>query len=210
MDSSTRTVELRSLDVMKSIRHPNLVSLFGYWQRDNYLYVVMELCDRTLQDRLAEVLRQKQPGIPQTELLNYMSDAAQGLDALNAQQVQHRDVKPANLLLLGSCVKVADFGLAKVLEQTVGSNTGAGTIAYIAPECFRGKLTQQSDQYSLAVTYYQLRTGNPLFNGNHAQLMYAHLRRNLTCRTCQKPRELFSREHSRKIPANDGGTAQLS
>jgi hypothetical protein len=60
-----------------------------------------------------------------------------GLDALNAKQVQHRnvkqvqhrDVKPANLLLLNSGVKVADFELAKALEQTVGSNSGAGKAA---------------------------------------------------------------------------------
>jgi serine/threonine protein kinase len=104
-----------------------------------------------------------------------MTDAANGLDALNAKQVQHRDVKPANLLLLDSGVKVADFGVAKVLEQTVGSNTGGGTIAYMAPECFKGKLAQQSDQYSLAVTYYHLRTGSPLFQGDQAQVMYGHL-----------------------------------
>jgi tetratricopeptide (TPR) repeat protein len=61
------------------------------------------------------------------------------------------------------------------LEQTVASNSGAGTIAYIAPECFRGQLTQQSDQYSLAVTYYHLRAGELLFTGDQAQVMYAHL-----------------------------------
>jgi tetratricopeptide (TPR) repeat protein len=167
--------ELRSLEAVKSIRHPNLVSLFGVWHRDNRLILAMELCDRSLQDRLTEVLGQKLPGIPVGELLNYLSDAADGLDALNAKQVQHRDVKPANLLLLGSGVKVADFGLAKVLEHTVGSNTGAGPLAYTAPECFKGKLAQQSDQYSLAVTYYHLRTGNLPFRGTQAQIMYAHL-----------------------------------
>jgi serine/threonine protein kinase len=127
--------ELRSLNVMKSIRHPNLVSLFGAWGKDNWLILAMELCDRSLQDRLREALDQEHPGIPLKELLSYVRDAANGLDALNAKQVQHRDVKPANLLLLNSGVKVADFGLAKVLEQTVASNSGAGTIAYLAPEC---------------------------------------------------------------------------
>ncbi len=175
LDTHVRALELRSLEVMKSIRHPNLVSLFGAWHKDNWLILAMELCDRTLRDRLAEALYQNLPGIPLEELLNYMADAANGLDALNAKQVQHRDVKPANLLLLNSVVKVADFGLAKALEQTVASNSGAGTLAYTAPECFKGKLTQQSDQYSLAVTYYHLRTGHPLFNGDQAQVMYAHL-----------------------------------
>src|SRR5262249_45106467 len=153
VDTQFRALELRSLDVMKSIRHPNLVSVFGAWLEDNWLILAMELCDCSLQDRLIEAINQKLPGIPVQELLSYMSDAAAGLDALNAKQVQHRDVKPANLLLQGSGVKVADFGLAKALEQTVASNSGAGTIAYTAPECFRGELTQQSDQYSLAVTY---------------------------------------------------------
>jgi serine/threonine protein kinase len=167
--------ELRSLEAVKGIRHPNLVSLFGVWGKDNWLILAMELCDRTLLDRLADVQHQKQTGIPVEDLLSHMSDAANGLDALSAGHVQHRDVKPANLLLLNSGVKVGDFGLAKVLEQTVASNSGAGTIAYIAPECFNEEITQQSDQYSFAVTYYHLRTGHLLFQGNQAQLMYAHL-----------------------------------
>jgi serine/threonine protein kinase len=175
LDSHLRTVELRSLEVMKSIRHPNLVSLFGAWHKDNCLILAMELCDRSLQDRLMEALQENLPGVPVDELLKYMADAANGLDALNAKQVQHRDVKPGNLLLLASGVKVADFGLAKTLEQTVASNSGAGTVAYLAPECFRGKLTQQTAQYSLAVTYYHLRTGELLFKGDQAQIMYAHL-----------------------------------
>ncbi len=146
LDGHVLALELRSLEVMKTIRHPNLVSLFGAWHKDNWLILAMELCDRSLQNRLAEALDKKLPGIPVMELLSYMGDAADGLDALNAKQVQHRDVKPANLLLLDSGVKVADFGLAKVLEQTEASNTGAGTLAYTAPECFKGKLAQQSDQ----------------------------------------------------------------
>jgi serine/threonine protein kinase len=175
LDAQVFALELRSLEVMKKIRHPNLVSLFGAWHKDDWLILAMELCDGTLLDRLAEALDEDLPGIPLEELLTYMTDAANGLDALNAKQVQHRDVKPANLLLLDSGVKVADFGLAKALEQTVASNSGAGTIAYLAPECFKGQITQQSDQYSLAVTYYHLRTGRLPFKGDQAQMIYAHL-----------------------------------
>ncbi len=134
LDAQVLALELRSLEVMKSIRHPHLVSLFGAWHKDNYLILAMELCDRSLQDRLTEALDQKLPGIPLEELLGYLSDAANDLDALNAKQVQHRDIKPANLLLLNSGVKVADFGLAKALEQTVATNSGAGTLAYTSPQ----------------------------------------------------------------------------
>jgi serine/threonine protein kinase len=167
--------ELRSLKVMKAIRHPNLVSLFGAWHKDHSLILAMEKCDRSLQDRLVEAVDSGLSGIPLDELLGYMSDAASGLDHMNSQGRQHRDVKPANLLLVGSGLKVADFGLAKVLEHAVTSNSGAGTVAYMAPECFQGKVAQQSDQYSLAVTYYHLRTGRLLFKGDQAKIMYGHL-----------------------------------
>jgi eukaryotic-like serine/threonine-protein kinase len=59
LDSHVRNLELRSLEVMKSIRHPNLVSLFGAWHKDGWLILAMDLCDRSLQDRLT-----KNHGIP--------------------------------------------------------------------------------------------------------------------------------------------------
>jgi hypothetical protein len=167
--------ELRSLETIKRIRHPNLVSMFGAWHKDGWIVLAMELCDGSLQDLLTACGKRGAAGFPLKPLLRFMEDAAEGLDALNERHVQHRDVKPANLLLLSSGVKVADFGLAKVLEYTVGSNTGAGTLAYMAPECFKGKLAVPSDQYSLAVTYYHLRTGRLLFQGSPAKLMYSHL-----------------------------------
>src|SRR5438876_1040336 len=57
LDSNIRAGELRSLEVMKGIRHPHLVSLFGVWQQDTWLILAMELCDRCLQHRLMEVQR---------------------------------------------------------------------------------------------------------------------------------------------------------
>jgi formylglycine-generating enzyme required for sulfatase activity len=170
-------LELRSLEIMKSIRHPNLVGMLGIWQRDNVLILAMELCDGSLQDRLNAVLAQKRPGIPIKELLNYMRDAAKGLDALHAKNVQHRDVKPLNLLLMQNGVKVADFGLAKVLDQPAASHTGALSVHYAAPEFFKGQTTPQSDQYSLAATYYHLRIGRPLFEGGYHQVAFSHVER---------------------------------
>jgi hypothetical protein len=67
------------------------------------------------------------------------------------------------LLLLNSGVKVADFGLAKALEQTVGSNSGAGTLAYTAPECFRRQLAQGKPVSSLRRRKPDL---TPIFTGN--------------------------------------------
>jgi formylglycine-generating enzyme required for sulfatase activity len=175
LDVRGSELEVRSLDVMKTIRHPNLAGLSGAWRTDPFLILAMELCDRSLKDRLDEARAQKLPGIPAKELLGYLRDAAAGLEALHEHHAQHRDIKPGNLLLLHRGVKVADFGLAKVLEQTVASHTGSMTLAYAAPEFFNGEVTRYSDQYSLAATYFQLRTGQLVFQGSHQQVMYAHL-----------------------------------
>jgi tetratricopeptide (TPR) repeat protein/serine/threonine protein kinase len=179
-------VELRSLDLMKQLRHANLLSVFGAWQNHDLLIIAMELGERTLLDRLQEaVKKQKLPGVPLAELFDCMRDAARGIDYLNGprpgpdgqpgQGVQHRDIKPANLLLVGGSVKVADFGLAKLLNRSVVSNTGHLTVGYAAPESFRGKTSGRSDQYSLAVTYCHLRANRLPFMGDAAKVMIGHM-----------------------------------
>jgi serine/threonine-protein kinase len=177
--------ELRSLEVLKSIRHPNLLAVFGAWQQQNQLIIAMELADKTLHDRYREEAGQGRPGIPRAELLEYIQEAAKGIDYLNNPGhsvggrekvgIQHRDIKPQNILLLGNGVKVADFGLAKVLETKVTSNTGSLTIAYAPPEFLQGQTSHRSDQYSLAATYCFLRTGRTPYAGNLGQIYTAQL-----------------------------------
>ena len=168
-------IELRALEIMKEVHHPNVLGMFGAWQRDGLLILAMELADATLLDRLHEALAAGTTGIPEAELMEQMEEAAKGIDHLNGLDIQHRDIKPQNLLLAGGGVKVADFGLAKVLEHTVASASGAMTPAYAAPEFFKGEATRSSDQYSLAVSYCQLRGKRLPFQGNTAQLLAGHL-----------------------------------
>jgi serine/threonine protein kinase len=177
--------ELRALEVIKGIRHAHLLATFGAWQVAGRLIIAVELADKTLFDRFQECVREGYQGIPAPELREYMWEAAKGLDYLNEPHhgwegqdragIQHRDIKPQNLLLLGGTVKVADFGLARVLQGVVASHSGALTPAYAAPEFFEAHTTPWSDQYSLAVTYCQLRGGRLPFTGNPAALMAAHL-----------------------------------
>ncbi len=167
--------EMRALSFLGEVRHPNLLSSFGTWQRGGWLILAMELAERNLKERLTEALGQGLPGIPREELLARMREAARGIDHLNRKRIQHRDVKPENLLLVQGCVKVADFGLAKLLERSLASNSGAMTPAYAAPEYFLRQTSRFSDQYSLAVTYCELRGGRRPFTGKPMDLMFGHL-----------------------------------
>jgi serine/threonine protein kinase len=118
-----------------------------------------------------------QAGIPITELFRYFWEAAEALDYLHSRHVLHRDVKPDNLLLVSGHVKVADFGLARLLEggQTVEASMVAGTASYMAPEVWEGKASERSDLYSLAVSYVELRLGRRPYGGNTiADLMRQH------------------------------------
>ncbi len=175
LEARAGKIETRSLELMRDVRHPNLLALFGAWRRDGYLVLAMELAEGTLLNRLNEAHKQGLPGIPLRELLEHMREAAKGLDHLNGLGIQHRDVKPQNLMLVGGGVKVGDYGLAKLLMSAVASHSGSMTPAYSAPESFRGQTSCQSDQYSLAVSYCLLRGGELPFGGNSVQLMFGHV-----------------------------------
>ena len=90
------------------------------------------------------------------ELLGYLDPVADAIDYLNGPRhtidgregvgIQHRDLKPQNVLLFGDRAKVADFGMARVMEGCVTSHSGPCTIPYAAPEYFGGRTSRQSDQ----------------------------------------------------------------
>ncbi len=187
LDHPALATEVRALDLMKNLRHANLLSYFGAWQTGGLLIIALELADGTLMDRLVECQGRGLAGIPFPELIDYMRDIAKGIDFLNDYSldgekrsgigIQHRDIKPQNLMLVGGSGRVGDFGLAKLMEHSVTSNTGAMTLAYAAPEFFSGETAKTSDQYSLAVTYCQLRTGQLPFRGQQAEIVSGHISR---------------------------------
>ncbi len=106
-----------------------------------------------------------------------MHDTADVLDFMNEQHsLQHLDVKPENLLLLAGRVKVADFGLVKDIHDATASLMGGLTPLYAPPEVFDGRPSRRSDQYSLAIVFQEMLTGELPFPGTTAmQLARQHL-----------------------------------
>ena len=150
------------------------------------LFIQMPVAVKSLEERLKECQRQNRksgvikypgvlPGIPIPELLPYMRGVAEALDHLHSKihpisdkglsWVMHRDIKPANLLIdRKGDVLVADYGVARAIGANVrNTQSGAGSPIYTAPEQFTKKVEvvdPASDQYSLAISYYEMRTGS--------------------------------------------------
>jgi serine/threonine protein kinase len=137
------------------------------------LIVAMEKGDKSLEDRKNECCDDQLPGVPVDELLTYMEQAARGLDYLHREAIIHRDVKPANIMLVGSVAKICDYGLVVTTDVDLSTTTNAFTPLYASPEAVRGQpVSPQSDQYSLAVTYCELRTGKTPYPNGSPSLVY--------------------------------------
>ncbi|HZY87400.1 MAG TPA: tubulin-like doman-containing protein [Gemmataceae bacterium] len=179
VDGARADQELKALNRIKEVRHPFILSMDRIEVVEGELVIVMELADRSLHDRCEECISAGLVGIPRDELLRYTRDAAEALDHMNEKHgLQHLDIKPRNLFLVSDRVKVADFGLVKHLERSGASGvlSGGVTPLYAPPETFSNTISGRSDQYSLAIVYQELLTGQRPFTGKNArQLAQQHL-----------------------------------
>ncbi len=178
-DSAPAVEELKSIQHIKSIRHPFLLSMERVELIDGELVIVMELADKSLMDVFNEHEATGATGIPRGELLAYLEEAADVLDLMNLRHgLQHLDIKPGNLFLVSNHVKVADFGLVRSLSDRAGQGaalSGGLTALYAAPEMFSNAISPSCDQYSLAIVYQELLTGDRPFDGkNLRQLLMQH------------------------------------
>lgn len=154
------------------------------------LIIAMPYADKSLDKLLKEYQQKGEEGIPRDELLEYMEDAAKAIDFLNMPHhdlgqgpvaIRHCDVKPENLLLMGQSVVLCDFGVSRtILGSSTTRKTGmGGSLAYMAPECLADEVTPYSDQFSLAISYLELRTGKLPFEEDSAAAVMDQRRRGI-------------------------------
>ncbi len=160
--------EIRSVQAISRLRHPHLIRIDRIWCFQKYLVIAMELADGTVADLLQTYIAEGNKAILPEHVCLLLSEAAEALDFLNARRhdvdgrvvaIQHCDVKPSNLLLVEDTLKVADFSLSSSISSQSETRCRSGTLDYCAPEIFQGRLSNQTDQYALAVTYCLLRGG---------------------------------------------------
>ena len=161
----------REMKAAARLNHSNIVTAYDASEQDGVHYLVMEYVDG--QDLAA--LCRRRGALPLAEALDYVLQAARGLEYAHQQGVTHRDIKPNNLLLdTGGVVKVLDMGLARIESSERTAEEGLtrsgqvmGTVDYMPPE--QAESTRQADQrsdvYSLGCTFYRLATGRIPYEG---------------------------------------------
>ena len=146
------------------LSHPNIVSIYDVSTSDDADYIVMELIDGISLKQYME----KKGVLNWKETLHFAIQIAKALDHAHSRGIVHRDIKPHNVMVLkNGSVKVADFGIARVMSQ---SNTltkeALGSVHYISPEQAKGgSVDNRSDLYSLGVVMYEMMTGRPPYDG---------------------------------------------
>ena len=178
----------REAQVLASLNHPNIATLYGIEELGDTQALVLEFVDgETLAERIAG-----EP-IPLTEALEIARQIAAALEAAHEQGVTHRDLKPDNIKLrVDGTVKVLDFGLAKVFEPVLasgeqkamtatafdaaGGGAAMGTPAYMSPEQARGlPVDKRTDIWAFGCVLYEMLSGQALFAGERASDIIARI-----------------------------------
>ena len=176
----------REAKAVSSLNHPHICTLHDIGNDDGIRYMVMELIEgETLQSRLAR------KALSFVEALEYAIQIADALACAHAAGVVHRDLKPGNVMLTKSGVKLLDFGLAKVQREDSGASVDSetptqqkdltsqgavlGTFRYMSPEQLEGReIDERTDIFAFGAVLYEMVTGKKAFDGaSEASLIVA-------------------------------------
>ena len=149
------------------LSHPNIVNIYDVGREGENYFIVMELVDGATLGEMIE----KDGALPEPVAIDFAAQICSGLAYAHRQGLQHRDVKPANILITkDDVVKLSDFGIARAVTTQTMTMTAPGlvmgSVYYLSPEQAQGhELRETSDLYSLGVVLYQMLTGKLPYTG---------------------------------------------
>lgn len=145
------------------LQHPNVVAIYAYGEDEVSAYLIAEYVDGV---DLAELV--SRGGMPVELAVYVLRETVRGIGAAHDRGIVHQDIKPSNILVsFEGQVKVADFGMASVAEETIDGGEVRGTLPYLAPEQIRGAAaTPSTDLFSLGATFFEMIMGRRAFLGS--------------------------------------------
>jgi len=167
----------REAKAVAALNHPNIITIHSVESAGDVLFLTMELVDgKTLEDVVPP------NGLAIDQILKLAIPLTDAVSAAHQRGITHRDLKPTNIMVTADGrLKVLDFGLAKLAEETVDGSSGTvlptglvtgegrivGTVAYMSPEQAEGKAVDpRSDIFSLGIILYEMATGKRPFTGD--------------------------------------------
>ncbi|OBH47789.1 protein kinase domain-containing protein [Mycobacterium mantenii] len=167
----------REARIAAGLNDPHVVPIHGYGELDGRLYVDMRLIEGR---DLSHYIKENGDRLSPEQTVAVIEQVAAALDSAHHAGLIHRDIKPMNILITTAhnFVYLIDFGLARAEADTQLTQTGAtmGTVAYMAPERFKGKTDHRADVYSLACVLHECLTGKRPFAGESLEeQLNAHL-----------------------------------
>ncbi|OBF43903.1 protein kinase [Mycobacterium sp. 852002-50816_SCH5313054-b] len=167
----------REARIAAGLNDPHIVPIHGYGEIDGQLYVDMRLIEGR---DLSQYIDESGGRLSPERTVAVIEQVAAALDSAHRVGLVHRDIKPKNILVTTAqnFVYLIDFGLARAESDTQLTHTGAtmGTVAYLAPERFRGTTDHRADVYSLACVLYECLTGSRPYPGDSLEeQLHAHV-----------------------------------
>src|ERR1700688_3242738 len=177
----------REAKTISSLNHAHICVLYDVGHQDGINYLVMELCEgETLAARLA-----KGP-MPMDRVLQYSVEISDALDKAHRNGITHRDLKPGNIMLTKSGVKLLDFGLAKLQQESkpatpfselptiqggeTAEGTILGTLQYMAPEQVEARpVDARTDIFAFGAVVYEMTSGKKAFEGRSQASLIAKI-----------------------------------
>ncbi|KAJ3441567.1 protein kinase [Anaeramoeba flamelloides] len=148
----------REITVQRLIKHPSILQIFEVFETNDFIFLILEyVSGGELFDYIVEC-----GTVPSDEARQFFQQIIYGLEHIHSFSITHRDLKPENLLLdINKNVKIADFGMARVMEVSGLLQTSCGSPHYASPEVLKGKGYdgQKSDIWSCGVILYSLLNG---------------------------------------------------
>lgn len=174
--AKSQTLLGKEIKILKELKHENIVALLDFQETASSVYLVMEYCNG---GDLADYLHSKGT-LSEDTIRVFLQQIAGAMRVLQAKGIIHRDLKPQNILLSyppgrkshsnNTCIKIADFGFARYLQNNMMAATLCGSPMYMAPEVIMSQnYDAKADLWSIGTIVFQCLTGKAPFQASSPQ-----------------------------------------